>query len=126
MSEQSNLNDEQVEAMIKKLGLRAPRLTPQYINDQIKEVRYERVADTTSVVCYLILNSGFVVHGDSGCISSENFNEELGRTIAFEKAKGNIWGFEGYFVKKLMHMLEVMENSEVESPSSEGKEDGSS
>jgi len=36
--------------------------------------------------CVLVLRNGFTVTGESACVSPENFNAEIGRRIAREKA----------------------------------------
>ena len=38
--------------------------------------------------------------GESACASPENFNEEIGRKIAKENARGKIWALEGYLLKE--------------------------
>ena len=40
----------------------------------------------TLTFCVLVLHNGFTVTGESACASPENFNAEIGRTIARRKA----------------------------------------
>ena len=46
--------------------------------------------------CVLVLRNGFTVVGHSACASPENFNDEIGRKIAREKAVEQIWPLLGY------------------------------
>lgn len=109
MSEGVSMTDEEIEKKINELGLTEFRLSLNYINDQIVKEAYLQVEGTTTTICYLTLKSGFVTIGESGCISPENFNEELGRKLAFQKAKDKIWELEGYFAKKLLSMTKTPE-----------------
>lgn len=93
--------------MIKKLeyeiqnkGLNAPRLTPAHIDSVIKEIKYYIVPDTTTTICSLVLSNGFVVNGESAAASKENFDEEIGRKVAYENARDKIWMLEGYLLKQ--------------------------
>ena len=46
--------------------------------------------------CVLVLQNGFKVIGDSACVSPENFDAELGRKYAREKAISKMWEPMGY------------------------------
>jgi hypothetical protein len=48
----------------------------------------------------MTLRNGFTVTGESAPASPENFNEELGRKIAAEKAREKIWPLEGYLLRQ--------------------------
>ena len=50
--------------------------------------------------CVLVLRNGFTVTGESACASPENFNPEIGRRIAREKAVSNVWPLLGYALKE--------------------------
>ena len=93
------MNEVDIENEIQDKGLTAPRLTPQEINDTIVEEKYHVFPGTTLTVCCLVLKNGFTVTGESACASPENFNEELGRKIAFDNAKHKIWQLEGYALR---------------------------
>lgn len=108
------MSEAEIEKEIQAKGLTAPRLTPAKIDDAIAEEVYIVPAHTvemrggsvahnsplrTLTICVLILRNGFTVTGESACASPENFNEELGRKIAREKARDKIWALEGYLLK---------------------------
>jgi hypothetical protein len=49
--------------------------------------------------CVLVLKNGFTVTGESACASPENFDAEIGRKIARQKAIEKIWPLMGYALK---------------------------
>jgi hypothetical protein len=81
-------------------GLTAPRITPADIEAAIVGEQYHVFEGTTFTSCLLTLKNGFTVHGESACVSLENFNEEIGRKIARAIAKEKIWVLEGYLLKQ--------------------------
>lgn len=89
-------SEAEIEQEIQDKKLNAPRLTPEHIDDQIVECMFHRFPNTTLMVCALVLKNGFTVTGTSACVSPENFNQEIGEKIAFEKARNKIWDLEGY------------------------------
>ena len=94
------IDDQKLEYEIQNKGLNAPRLTPAHIDSVIKEIKYYVVPNTTTTICSLILLNGFVVNGESAAASKENFDEEIGRKIAYENARDKIWMLEGYLLKQ--------------------------
>lgn len=88
-----------IEAEIQRKGLNAPRLSPQHIDDQIVAGAYHVFPGTTLTVCALTLRNGFHVVGESAAASPENFDEELGRKIAYDNARNKIWALEGYALR---------------------------
>lgn len=99
----SSIEDQQLEYEIQNKGLNAPRLTPAHIDSVIKEIVYNRIENTTTTLCSLVLENGFVVNGESACASLENFDEDLGKRIAFDNARDKIWLVEGYILKQKLY-----------------------
>lgn len=93
------MTEQEVEQEIQDKNLNAPRLTPDNIDSTIKSQEYYRVPNTTTTICALILNNNYVIVGKSAAVSMENFDEELGRKIAFDDARDQIWALEGYYMK---------------------------
>jgi hypothetical protein len=85
-----------IEQEIQRKGLNAPRLTPADIDAAIAGEQYHVFLGTTLTVCCLTLSNGFCVTGESAAASPANFDEELGRKIAFKNAREKIWALEGY------------------------------
>jgi hypothetical protein len=94
------MTDEQIEQEIQDKGLTAPRLTPEDIDNTISYAQYYRVDNTTTTICALVLKNGYTVVGKSAAVSMENFDEELGKKIAYNDAKNEIWALEGYLLKQ--------------------------
>lgn len=120
------MSEQAIESEIQAKGLNAPRLTPEAIDDLIFSERYLHcgradwdaynvgagpiaAADvklhTTDAlgcltICVLVLNNGFTVVGKSACASPENFDAELGRKIAREDARRQIWPLAGYALRE--------------------------
>ena len=128
-------SEAQIEAQIQEKGLNAPRLNPQYIDSVIDSAHYftaadgyagnlamsedfsslpeeERIIDPPDhlnllTFCVITLKNGFTVTGESACASPENFDEAIGRNIAYENAREKIWMLEGYLLKQRLHQGDV-------------------
>ena len=93
------MNEADLETLVQAKGLNAPRLTPEHINSQIVASQFCMFDNTTTTVCCLILKNGFTVIGESACASPENFDEDIGRRLAFDNAREKIWQLEGYLLR---------------------------
>lgn len=71
------------------------KLTLDYIKSLIVNVEYQRFGKTL-IVCALTLRNGFTVTGKSACIHTENFDESIGKIVAYDDAVDKIWELEGY------------------------------
>lgn len=90
----------EIEEEIKQKGLTAPRITPDIIDSKIKSVDFHVFKGSCLTVCCMTLQNGFTVTGESACASPENFNEDVGKKIASENARNEIWKLEGYLLKE--------------------------
>jgi hypothetical protein len=110
------MNDQAIEQEIQAKGLTAPRVTPDRINEVIDGYNTFNVGDAlralnvpTSTafdlltICVIKLANGFTVTGESACASPENFNQEIGNSIALANAKQKIWLLEGYLLKERLY-----------------------
>lgn len=114
------MTDQNIEAQIIAKGKAAPRITPDDLKANIVSEYYftaangidgEIAARPNSVpycyetalnlltFCVLVLKNGFTVTGESACASPENFDPEIGRTIARQNAEQKIWPLMGYELK---------------------------
>lgn len=92
-----------------------PRVTPSAIEGEIASEFYFTAADGVRgesemgtspagrakslellTFCVLVLKNGFTVTGESACASPENFNAEIGRKIARQKAIDKVWPLLGF------------------------------
>lgn len=101
-----NHNEQSIEKEIQDKGKTAPRLTPELIDDTIKGEQYHVFEGTTLTVCCLTLYNGYTVTGESAAVSTENFDEEIGRKIARENARNKIWQLEGYLLRNKLFQKE--------------------
>lgn len=95
-----NTREAEIETEIQEKGLNAPRLTPELIDETIEAVQYHVFPGTTMTVCAITLRNGYVVIGESAAASPENFDEHIGRKIAFDNARQKIWALEGYLLRE--------------------------
>ena len=93
----------ELEYKIQNKGLNAPRLTPSHIDSVISEIKYHRVENTTVTLCTLILINGYSVTGESASVSLDNFDEQIGKEIAYTNARDKIWQLEGYLLKQRLY-----------------------
>lgn len=111
--------DKDIEQQIQEKGKTAPRVTPDHIESIISECHYINVGEVVQAawpdkssmdacspalnlltICVLVLKNGFTLTGESACASPENFDAEIGRSIARENAIQKIWMLEGYLLKQ--------------------------
>jgi hypothetical protein len=79
-----------------------PRVTPNDIENAIKEVSYIRHGVLT--ICVLTMQNDFKVTGESACAHPDLYNEELGQSIALGKAKEKLWPLLGYALRDKLHV----------------------
>ena len=113
------MNDNEIENELQSKGLTAPRITPADIEENIANayfftarqgvnasgvdyvISHENYQSLNLLTfCVLILNNGFIVTGESACVSPENFDAEMGRKIARQNAVNKIWTLMGYALKE--------------------------
>jgi hypothetical protein len=116
------MNDAAIENEIQAKGLNAPRLSPQKIEDTIDDEIYFNAYNAAEkawqagskvkvhgkapdalkllTICVLVLKNGFTVTGESACASPENYDAEIGRKVARQKAVEKIWPLEGYLLRQ--------------------------
>lgn len=80
----------------------APRVTLESLMAKIAGEEYA-VFGGVLTICVITTINGFTVTGESACAAPENFNAELGRKFARERAVSKLWGFEGYLLREELH-----------------------
>jgi hypothetical protein len=102
-----------LDEMIVRLGAdKAPRVTPDKIAAKIRDVLYHESGDGFTI-CRIILRNGFSFLGHSAPASSENYNKEIGRKIAYDNAFRQIWSHEGYLLKEMLHQAREMQAAQA-------------
>ena len=66
--------------------------------EKVVKTVYTVLPDTTTTVCQLFMQNGYVVLGTSGCVDPKNFNRAIGEKFAYEKAIDALWPLEGYLL----------------------------
>ena len=61
------------------------------VEAEILAVQYHQFVGTTVTVCVITLQNGFTVVGKSACANPDNFQTELGESLAFDDAKQQIY-----------------------------------
>lgn len=97
------VDESEIEIYLEETGKSAPRLTPDLIDSVIINADYHVFPDGPLTVCALTLKNGFIVTGESAAASPENFDPDLGKQIAFTKARDKIWLLEGYLLKEKLY-----------------------
>lgn len=94
--------ESQIESEIQARGLNAPRLRPQDIDTLVVHEEYAVMGGAIPVttICVLTLRNGFTVVGHSAPVSPENFDADLGKRIARERARAQIWPLAGYALRE--------------------------
>ena len=102
--------DTRMEADIKDLGLNAPRVTKEHIDELMSKVTCSTyvVEDTTTTIAVAMLavgESNFTLAMErTSCIDKRNFNADLGAKYAIESAmaaaRSKLWELEGYALAK--------------------------
>ena len=73
-------------------------VTIEKIESIILKENYIKVGLKT-VIAILILENGFEIIGTSACVDPDNFDFEIGKKYAREKAIDQIWMLEGYLLQ---------------------------
>lgn len=68
------------------------------IQAKVKKTVYTVLPDTTTTVCQLHMENGYVVLGTSACVDPAKFNQALGEKYAYEDALNKAWPLEGYLL----------------------------
>ena len=80
----------------------------EQVEDAVRVEDY--VYYNTMTICVLTLPNGFMCTGESACVSPENFDTEIGRSIARKNALDKVWMLLGYDLKNKMYARELKEN----------------
>jgi hypothetical protein len=67
--------------------------------DPLVPVQYHVFPGSTTTVCLITLKNGYTVTGESACADPANFDEEIGREVAFKDARNKLWPLLGFLLK---------------------------
>lgn len=98
------MNEQEIEQEIQAAGLTAPRLQPEDLTANIVDTEFvTHVSKGGQVLRWAVLTtrSGFAVTGKpSVAVSPENDNEKIGRQVAYDNARNELWPLMGYELKE--------------------------
>lgn len=100
-------DDTAIEQEIVARGKTAPRVTPADLTANIVTVEYvKHIAPSGQVLrwCVITTANGFAVTGrPSASVSPENDDEHIGKQVAYENAKQELWPLMGYELRQRLH-----------------------
>ena len=88
------------------------KVTKDFLESEIDKVEYNRLGGTLTH-CTIYTHDGFTFTGESACVDPEQFNEEIGRQIAYKMAFDKMYMPYGFWLHKtLRHQNQAEENTE--------------
>lgn len=108
--------EKEIEQELTRKGLNAPRISPAQIDAQIVGEAYYVFPGTTVTVCCLTLRNGYTALGHAASVSADNFDEEIGRKVAHENARRQIWPLEGYLLAERLAMIREKPKAQESEP----------
>jgi hypothetical protein len=94
--------EEQINMQIRENHANAPRITPEIIDSRIRQVKYYNFPGTTLMICAIELMNGHHAVGESACASPSNYDEAIGRRLAYDCARRKIWELEAYVLRNVL------------------------
>lgn len=79
------------------------KVTKEMIEEQVAGKTFTLLPSGKKMVCELTLKNGFTVTGEAGVVDKENFVQEIGERISYQRALDNIWPLLGYEMQTKLH-----------------------
>lgn len=80
------------------------RVTKEYIESRIANVRYTILEESTVTVCSITIDNGFSVRGEAACVDPLNFNKDIGERTAYDDAFKKLWPLFGFLLAEQRHL----------------------
>lgn len=77
---------------------KAERITVGDIDDFVKDTFSVKLGSKTTNTTLVLLND-YEVHGQASCVKAENYDIEIGKKLAEEKAKDKVWELLGFVLQ---------------------------
>ncbi len=74
------------------------KVTVERISNKIAKIDYMVIPDSTVTICSILMKNGYKVIGKSACVDPEEFEAQLGKSLAFDDAYDQLWALEGYLL----------------------------
>lgn len=98
-------------SMATMLVLDAKKVTKDFLTGEIADVKYQRL-DGTLTHCTITTHDGFTFTGESACIDPAQFDEEIGKQIAYNQAFDKMWTPYGFWLNKTLKHQHQPEDGE--------------
>lgn len=79
------------------------KVTKEMIEEQIVDKTFTLLPSGKKMVCEITLKNGFTVTGEAGVVDKENFVQEIGERLSYQRAFDNIWPLIGYEMQSKLH-----------------------
>lgn len=89
----------------------AKKVTKDFLESEIADVKYQRL-DATLTHCTITTHDGFTFTGESACIDPDQFDEEIGKQIAYKQAFEKMWQPYGFWLHKTLKHQNQPEDGE--------------
>ena len=81
--------------------LDAKRVTKDFLESEIADVKYQRLGGTLTH-CMIYTHDGFTFTGESACVDLDQFDEEIGKQIAYKVAFDKMYMPYGFWLHKTL------------------------
>jgi hypothetical protein len=73
------------------------KVTKEHIAQMLANAKVEdlKIGEKTTLV-HVTLESGFTITESSSCVDPDNYDHELGKSIAMKRVEDKLWMLEGY------------------------------
>lgn len=79
------------------------KVTKEMVEAQVVDKTFTLLPSGKKMVCELTLKNGFTVTGEAGVVDKENFVQEIGERISYQRALDNVWPLLGYEMQSRLH-----------------------
>ena len=79
-----------------------PSVSQKMVDEFITKTEVTTMGEKTTVV-RAVLRNGFEIVESSSCVSSENYDEELGAEICLEKIRNKVWFLLGFLLQTAVY-----------------------
>lgn len=101
--EKGDLYENDTELLAAIAAKEGEKVTKEYIEGRIAKVAYAKI-DATVTVCSVTLDNGFSVRGESACVDPANFDEKIGKSLAYKQAFDKLWPLFGFRLAEARHL----------------------
>lgn len=79
------------------------KVSKSYIESRIAKVAYAKL-DETVTLCSITLDNGYSVRGESACVDPANYDEKIGKSLAYNQAFDKLWPLFGFRLAEARHL----------------------